>query len=315
MSKKALGLISALSANVIWAFMSIPLRLIKSYNAEQILYYRIITCFVICLIYIFAFNRTNLTQDIQGIKKLTPKNFRLTLMLIGLSGIFITLNWFAFIYVVNNINIKSAAFAYMVCPLITALGGYFILKENLSSLKFTAVGVAIVSIILLSTGSIKDTLWAVFTAFFYAFFLIIQRKIQGINKINMLFFQLIIASIIIIPLLILFPQPFPVDHVFWLSIITIAILFTILPLLLSLYALESLPSSTVGILIYINPVVAFSIAFFYFDERIKLNQVFAYLLLILAVLLFNYKILIQGFNKIRNHKLNKKVSALEKSNT
>jgi len=311
MSRKVLGLMSALSANVIWAFMSIPLRLIKSHNADQILYYRIITCFVICLIFTFAFNRNNLKKDISDIKKLTRKNFRYTLMLIGLSGVFITLNWFSFIYVVNNINIKSAAFAYMVCPLITALGGYFILKENLSSLKFVAIGVAVISIILLSTGSVKDTLWAVFTAFFYAFFLIIQRKIQGINKINMLFFQLIIALIIIIPLLILFPQPFPVDQTFWFSIIIIAIVFTILPLLLSLYALESLPSSTVGILIYINPVVAFSIAFFYFDERIKLNQVFAYLLLILAVLLFNYKILLQGLIKIRNYNLNKKTAALE----
>lgn len=311
MSKKVLGLMSALSANVIWAFMSIPLRLIKSHNADQILYYRIITCFVICLIFTFAFNRNNLKKDISDIKKLTRKNFRYTLMLIGLSGVFITLNWFSFIYVVNNINIKSAAFAYMVCPLITALGGYFILKENLSSLKFVAIGVAVISIILLSTGSVKDTLWAVFTALFYAFFLIIQRKIQGINKINMLFFQLIIALIIIIPLLILFPQPFPVDQTFWFSIIIIAIVFTILPLLLSLYALESLPSSTVGILIYINPVVAFSIAFFYFDERIKLNQVFAYLLLILAVLLFNYKILLQGLIKIRNYNLNKKTAALE----
>ena len=311
MSKKALGLISALSANVIWAFMSIPLRLIKSHNADQILYYRIITCFVIFIIYTFAFNRTNLTKDIQNIKKLTPKKLRFTLMLIGLSGIFITLNWFSFIYVVNNINIKSAAFAYMVCPLITALGGYFILKENLSSVKFAAIGVAIGSIILLSTGSLKDTLWAVLTAFFYASFLIIQRSIQGVNKLNMLFFQLIIALIIVIPLLILFPQPFPTDQIFWFSIIIIAIVFTILPLLLILYALESLPSSTVGVLIYINPVVAFSIAFFYFDEKIMLNQVFAYLLLILAVLLFNYKILIQGFIKVRNHKLNKKVAVLE----
>lgn len=311
MSKKALGLISALSANVIWAFMSIPLRLIKSHNADQILYYRIITCFVIFIIYTFAFNHTNLTKDIQNIKKLTPKKLRFTLMLIGLSGIFITLNWFSFIYVVNNINIKSAAFAYMVCPLITALGGYFILKENLSSVKFAAIGVAIGSIILLSTGSLKDTLWAVLTAFFYASFLIIQRSIQGVNKLNMLFFQLIIALIIVIPLLILFPQPFPTDQIFWFSIIIIAIVFTILPLLLILYALESLPSSTVGVLIYINPVVAFSIAFFYFDEKIMLNQVFAYLLLILAVLLFNYKILIQGFIKVRNHKLNKKVAVLE----
>src|SRR5690606_16627677 len=120
--------------------------------------------------------------------------------LILASGVFITLNWFTYIYVVNNINLKSAAFAYMVCPLITALGGYFLLKEELSKLKIIAIGIAIVSILILATGLIHEVLWSVVTAAFYAFFLIIQRKIQHINKLNMLAFQMVIALCLIAPL-------------------------------------------------------------------------------------------------------------------
>ncbi|MBK0383159.1 EamA family transporter [Pedobacter sp. SD-b] len=304
MSKKAIGLLAALSANVIWGFMSIPLRQIKNYDANQILYYRIAVSFFICLFYILLFRRKSLLNDINAFSGLKRGDLKQTAILILLSGVFITLNWFSFIYVINNVNIKSAAFAYMVCPLITALGGYFLLKENLSVTKFVAIGIAIISIILLSTGSLKDTLCSVLIAFFYSFFLIIQRKVQGINKLNMLFVQLVIAMLIIAPIFFLFPEAFPKEPIFWLNIILISTVFTILPLLLSLYALESLPSSTVGILIYINPIVVFNVAFFYFKETVRPYQIMAYSILVLAVILFNYKILLKGFGKIKSNNNN-----------
>ena len=71
-------------------------------------------------------------------------------------------------------SLKSAAFAYMVCPLITALGGFLILKEKLSSRKFIAIGIAALSIIILAWGSAPDVSWSVFIASFYAFYLIVQ---------------------------------------------------------------------------------------------------------------------------------------------
>ena len=64
--------------------------------------------------------------------------------------------------------------------------------------------------------------------------------------------------------------------------------FTIIPLFLSLYSLIGLPSSTMGILIYANPLVAFAVAIFYFHESINQQQILAYALLLLAVIVFNW---------------------------
>ena len=114
----------------------------------------------------------------------------------------------------------------------------------------------------------------------------------------MLGFQLIIALIIVLPLFFIHPQPIPKDFSFWIDMIIIAVVFTLLPLLLSMYALNSLPSSTVGIIIYINPVFAFGVAFFYFHESIQLNQILAYSLLIVAVIVFNWKMLLESFSKM-----------------
>ena len=302
MSKRVVGLLAALGANIIWGFFSIALRFLKDYSVDQILYYRIFASFIICWIVIFLFNRKQLKSDflqLRGDNEIP----RLKLwFLIVLSGVLITLNWFTFIYVVNNVNLKSGAFAYMVCPLITALGGFLILKEELSRLKLVAIAIAIISIITLATGSFTDVLWSVVTASFYAFFLVIQRIIKNISKLNMLGFQLLIALFLILPLFFINLKPIPLNISFWVDIVIIAVLFTLVPLLLSLFALNSLPSSTVGIIIYINPIVAFGVAFFYFNETIKANQLFAYSLLVVAVVIFNWKILKDNFFKILKRK-------------
>jgi len=302
MNKKASGLLAAMSANIIWGFFSIALRFLKDYSVDQILYYRIFASFIICWLVIAVFKRKQLINDFKQIEinREIPK-FKFWFLMI-FSGVLITLNWFTFIYMVNNVNLKSAAFAYMVCPLITALAGFIILKEELSKIKFVAIAIAIISIIILATGSLTDVLWSVITAAFYAFYLIIQRVIKNVDKLNMLGFHLIISLIIVIPLFLFSSQPVPVHASFWINIVIIAVLFTLVPLLLSLYALNSLPSSTVGIIIYVNPIVAFGVAFFYFHETIKLNQLFAYLLLAIAVVIFNWKIIMDNWLKLLNRK-------------
>jgi len=46
-----------------------------------------------------------------------------------------------------------------------------------------------------------------------------------------------------------------------------------------------------GILIYLNPIVAFAVAFFYFGEQIDNHQLLAYLLLLLSIVIFNAQLL------------------------
>src|SRR5690606_36499016 len=130
-----------------------------------------------------------------------------------------------------------------ICPLITAVGGFFLLKEKLGKLKVIAIVIAMVSIFILASGLTNEILWSIVTAVFYALFLIIQRKIQNINKLNMLALQMAVSICLVIPLSIVFPHPFPTEISFWINIVVISVVFTVFPLLLSLIALASLPSS------------------------------------------------------------------------
>ena len=65
-------------------------------------------------------------------------------------------------------------------------------------------------------------------------------------------------------------------------------IFTVLPLFLNLYALNRINSATVGILLYINPMMNFAIAFLVFGETISPLQGVGYAIILVALVLFNY---------------------------
>ncbi len=280
--------LAALVAVIMWGFFAIPLRLIKEYEPEDILYYRIFISLIITWIAILLFRRKSLLDNMSWLRAESSTERKRLIWLTLFAGLLITGNWFTYIYAVNKVSLTSAAFAYMVCPLITAIGGFFILKESLSKLQLIALGIAVISIVVLSQGSAREVLWSVLIASLYAFYLIIQRVMGKVDKLVMLGVHLLIASLITLPLFLADFQTLPLEMRFWLIIILISVVFTIIPLFLSLYALIGMPSSTLGIIIYINPIVAFAVAFFYFHEGINSHQLYAYSMLIAAVVVFNW---------------------------
>lgn len=275
----------------IWGFFSIPLRNLKEFPSEEILYYRIFTSLLFIWVAILLFRRKQLKKDIQYLSEAGKKEKQTIGLQIVASTVFLTLNWYTYIYAVNNVSLQSAAFAYMVCPLLTAFGGFILLKEELSRLKLISLGIALLSILLLATGSLIEVAWSVIIALLYAFYLILQRKMQNLDKLNVLAVQIGVAVILMLPFYLSKHEHFPVSLLFWGNISVVAIVFTIIPLFLSLYALIGIPSSTLGIIIYINPIIAFAVAILYFNEHIDSHKLFAYLLLLVSVFVFNWGII------------------------
>ncbi len=290
-SSRASYFIAAITSVALWGFFSIPLRSLQNYPSQEILYYRIFSSLIIVWLVILIFRKKQIIADVDHYQTLPKKEKKNLVLLTLLAGVLITGNWYTFIYAVNHVSITSAAFAYMVCPLITAFGGFILLKEPLSKIKLIALGIAVISIISLMRGSYIEVLWSIFIASLYAFYLIIQKVVQHFDRFNLLGVQLIISTILMLPLYLSFDHQFPDTAHFWINILIIAVFFTIIPLFLSLYALIGMPSSTLGVIIYINPLVAFCVAIFYFHEGISNTQAIAYSLLLFAVVVFNWKLI------------------------
>jgi chloramphenicol-sensitive protein RarD len=291
---------AGLFANALWGFMAIPLRGISEWPSDTVLYFRIFVSLFFIWLFILFFRISALKKDWYKIKALSKKEKNRLSGLMILSSFLILANWFTFIYAINRVSITSAAFAYLVCPLITTLAGYFILRERLTNIKWLSLGIALFSVLLLSNSSLVEVLWSVTIASFYAFYLIVQRVLVDIDKLNFLAVQLVVCSLIVLPLMIFNQNELPVASTFWVNISIISVIFTLIPLFLSMFALNRISSSTMGILIYINPVISFSVAIYFFAESISVLQLIAYSLLVIAIALYNSEIIRQIFSKFAN---------------
>ncbi|EDM37550.1 rarD protein [Pedobacter sp. BAL39] len=270
---------------------SIPLRNLKAYPSQEILYYRIFVSLVCIWLAILLFRRKELRCDVDFLASSTAsERIRIGLQIL-VSTLLLTGNWYTYIYAVNHVSLQSGAFAYMVCPLITAFGGFILLNEQLSRLKLISLGIALLSVILLGTGSLIEVLWSVVIATLYALYLIMQRKMQHLDKLNLLAFQIVLAAILILPFYLSKHNAVPIEPWFWGNIIIVAVVFTIVPLFLSLYALIGIPSSSLGIIIYINPIIAFAVAILYFGEHLDSGKMIAYAFLAVSVIVFNWGML------------------------
>lgn len=279
---------AAVSAFVIWGFFSLPLRALKGFGAGEILYFRILFSAIILILIILIARKAKLKADFSLFKSLT-KNQKIQIIVITLTGgLLLVANWLTFIYVINNINIKTASFSYFICPVITAVLGNYILKEKLTSLQWTAVTLCLASCVLMGLNSTLELGYSIIVAVSYALYLVTQRKNVGFDRMTTLLAQILFAFLILNIFYSSLITAIPTSLNFYLIIILIAGLFTVTPLFLNLFALNKINSTTVGILLYINPLMNFTLAILVFGETVTTLQVIGYAIILVALLLFNY---------------------------
>ena len=279
---------AALTAFVLWGVFSIPLRALQKYGVGEILYFRIFMSAAILILILFTSRKKVMQQEVEKFRLLTKNNKLKVAGLTLVGSLLLTVNWVIFIYTVNHINIKTASFSYLICPVMTAILGAVLLKEKLTMLQWLAVGICTISCILMGINSVSEFGYSFFTAITYALYLISQRLNQGQDRLFGLGIQVVFSFIILNLIFNQLVKTVPVDLYFYMIIAIIAVVFTVIPLFLNLYALNKIKSATIGILMYINPIFNFVIAIAVYHEIINSLQIIGYLLIFVALIIFNF---------------------------
>lgn len=285
---------AAILAFVIWGFFSIPLRALRDHHAGEILFFRILLSTMVLILAIIAFRQKSFKHNVGLFKSLDRKRKRQAIFLTLIGGVLLTVNWLTFIYIVNNINIKTASFSYLICPVITAVLGYVLIHEKMDRLQWISVGLCALSCVVMAFSSTAELGYSVLTAFTYALYLISQRKNQGFDRIIVLGIQVASSLIILTFFYPFLVEGFPSEIYFYEIILIIAVVFTVIPLFLNLYALNKINSATIGILMYLNPIINFTVAFVLFQEKPTSLQWFGYGIIVIALVIFNHKLIIKN---------------------
>lgn len=290
--------LSALSAFIIWGFFSLALKPLTNYISLDILFFRVFIATAFLLVINLFFRKSVVVEAKKTFKQLSKKKQKSAFIMTIVEGLLLVLNWFLFIYAVNHVSLQSASFAYIICPILTTLLAFVLLKERIDVWQWIAVGLCIISCIILSYGNFKDLIYSVIIALSFGFYLVSQRKNSDFDKFLILTIQMVICSFILLPFYPVYGGTLPTEFLFYFLILIIVIIFTIVPLFLNLYALKGLNSSTVGILMYINPLIHFFLAIFYFKESVSVAQIISYSLILISIIVFN----LTNFKNLRQNR-------------
>ncbi len=288
---------AAFLAFFMWGFFSFALKPLHLYPSLDILFYRVFFSVITMVLINVFFRKKIISENWNRFKQLPPKEQKKVIWLTLGGGFFLSSNWFVYIFVMNHVSVNAASLAYLICPIVTTVLAFFMLKEKLSSWQWVAVGISFLSCILLSFDHFQDIFFSLVTAATYALYLVSQRKNNEIDKFLGLTIQLIFTAVILLPFYPKYSGPVPTESIFYTCMFMIVVFFTIIPLFLNLYALKGINSSAVGIMIYINPIINFLLAVFYYQEQVHTIQLFSYFLILLSIVVFNKEVL---FKKNKN---------------
>ena len=291
--------LAALIAFVIWGFFSLALKPLTDYASLDILFFRVFIATAFLLGINLLFRKSVVVEAKKTFKELSNKKQKSAIVMTVIGGLLLVLNWFLFIYAVNHVSLQSASFAYIICPILTTVLAFILLKERIDVWQWIAVGLCVISCVILSYGNFKDLIYSVIIALSFGLYLVSQRKNSDFDKFLILTIQMVIASVILVPFYPSFGGAVPTEFLFYSLLLIIVIVFTIIPLFLNLYALKGLNSSTVGILMYTNPLIHFFLAIFYFKESVSVAQIVSYSLILISIVVFN----VANFKNLRQNRL------------
>jgi chloramphenicol-sensitive protein RarD len=296
--------LAAFFAFFIWGFFSLALKPLHNYPSLDIMFYRVFFSVVVMVLINLVFRKNVIRENWNHFSKMSKEQKRSTVVLTLGGALFLASNWFVFIFVMNHVSVKAASLAYLICPILTTVIAFYTLKETLSKGQWVAVMISILGCFLLSLNHFEDIFFSLVVAATYALYLVSQRKNSELDKFLVLTIQLLFTALILLPFYPKYSGTIPTEPLFYGCLLIIVIFFTIIPLFLNLYALKGINSSTVGIMIYINPIINFLLALFYYNEQVSLLQLCSYFLILVSIVVFNAKLIFPRKQKMTRSQQN-----------
>lgn len=192
---------------------------------------------------------------------------RKSLPLLALSSVFLGLNWILLFEAYRYTTVTTATLCYYMAPSIVVLASHFLFKERLNAKKAICIGVAFVGMVLISgvvgTGlpafsEVRGILCGLGAAICYACVMLLNKKISLSSPFDRTIFQLGLAALVLLPYTLLTEDlsalAFSPANAALLLIA--GVVHTGIPYALYFSAVRDLPSQTVALFSYIDPILA-----------------------------------------------------------
>ncbi len=275
------GIFLALGAYLLWGFLPIYWKLLKEVPPLQILSHRIIWSLFFISIFLF------LKKDWSWISSLR-KNPRNLLYFCGISTL-IALNWFTYIWGVNNNYIVETSLGYFLNPLVNILLGIIFLKEKPRSTQWLAIAFAFIGVAYLTYTYGRVPWISLILAGSFGVYGLLKKVVQ-MGPLRGLALETAILSPLALSYLMY--QDHLSSAVFLNSSIQIDLLLicggivTSLPLLLFAAATKKISMTVLGSIQYVAPTIQFLLGVLVYGETFSSEQLYGFTFIWIALIIF-----------------------------
>lgn len=288
------GLALGVAAYGIWGLFPLYWPLLEPAGAEEILAHRVVWSAVTVGLLVLLLRRTG------GV--LAVVRDRRRLLLLTAAALTISVNWFTYIWGVNNGRVVETSLGYFVNPLVTVLMGVLVLGERLRRLQWVALGVASLAVVVLTVGYGRLPWVALVLAFSFGAYGL-AKKSAGVGATESLVVETAVLA------------PFAAAYAGWLALsgtgevgarggahLLLVVgtgVLTVVPLLCFGGAANRIPLSTLGLLQYLAPVSQFALGVLVFREDMPPARWAGFALVWVALVLFTVEAYLHRRRQLR----------------
>jgi len=287
------GVISALICYLIWGLLPIYFIFVSAVAPLEVLLHRIVWAVPFGALIIFS------RRQWPEVKR--ALTHRAMLFWLAVAAMFIAINWYVYIYAIQNNQIFQGSLGYYINPLVYVLVGVMFLGERLRSLQIAAVVLATIGVLVLTFSGGQFPTIALTLAFSFSVYGVIRKRIV-IGAMPGLF----VETILLLPIAMAWlgwmiysgHASFGVAGAGITSLLLLAGPITVVPLLFFALAARRLPLSTIGFMQFLAPTLQFCVGLYY-GEQLSVAHMICFACIWVAVILFSTDALRAGKKKLQ----------------
>ena len=276
------GVIAALAAYLMWGFLPVYFVLVRDVDPTEVLANRII--------WAVPFGALILSFRNQWAEVGRALTHRTVLAWLSLSAVFIGMNWFVYIWAIQDGRILETSLGYYINPLTNMLVGFWLFGERLRRYQSVAVVLATIGVAVLTIAGGTVPWVALFLALSFTVYAAVRKRVV-IGGMAGLF----VETVLLLPFALAWfgwlyssSQMVFADGdsgmTFWLMM---AGPITALPLLCFALAARRLTLTTIGFMQFLAPTIQFCTGI-YFGEELTVAHMICFAFIWSAVAFFIY---------------------------
>lgn len=257
-----MGLLFGLGAYLIWGSFPLIINAAKFANPFEVVVWRVVFGFLFAALLVTVLRRWG------GIWKLVRNPGSLKWVVVA--SFFIFVNWTVYVVAVATENVIETSLGYFINPLITVMFAVFVVKEKLRRMQWVALGIGLVSVLVLTFDYGRPPWIALALALSFGTYSLAKNKVGG--KVGALQ-SFTIESGLVLPFvlvgLIFITQLGPLGITrggFETGVLISFGILTAIPLILFGAAASRIPLATIGFIQYLTPILQFSAGYFILGE-------------------------------------------------